>query len=521
MVFGTCGPSGLKGLAARIRKPGLAGQDSRRVDFAALKAELDALESIGIDITAGGNGETAKKATAKQQDAVAGRFKSDKEREAEETEERADACFWDGLYHEKLDDPIKLFYCPVIESRADCGLGARLAYTEASRLFGRCIDLDQTHLTYYAKRCAALCKLRMFPRAFADAQTYASTRPDSPTGHCLKGTVYDGLNQYNQAIACLEKSLVIADIIPYDGSRVWSTGTLVADNLRQAVERRAKVAERARVANQHGVKWRSLGEYGRAVPNLVEAAQLQKDCVGDMHLHYGTCLNNLGACMEAMGAYQDAMLQYKHSQKISESASPGTLRIMACSARHLPHVMKAGKLLNGQWVESEDQFSCDSYVQVEMVEAASGESRTSQAVCTRVNKANYQPTWNQVLGLKAARGDECVVVRLIGRNPQRVALEEAASNTRRLIKGHILTPCHPYLAPSHRYPLALLLTGTLTPSHRHPYSLTAVASDCWVRLIAALPSPHPTVAFIPLIPLIPLIETMRDSMRGGVFWRLK
>jgi len=223
VVFGTCGPSGLTGLAARLKKPGLAHQDSRRVDFAALKAELDALESIGIDIAAGAKAEAANKqgkAATKHADKVSGRFLSNKERKAQETEERGDECFWDGLYHEKLDDPIKLFYCPIIESRADCGLGSRLAYTEASRLFGRCIDLDKTHLPYYAKRCAALCKLRMFQRALADAHTYANTRPDSPTGHCLQGIVYDGLNRYNEAIASLQKSLEVAEIIPYDGSRV-------------------------------------------------------------------------------------------------------------------------------------------------------------------------------------------------------------------------------------------------------------------------------------------------------------
>jgi len=137
------------------------------------------------------------------------------------------------------------------------------------------------------------------------------------------------------------------------------------------------VAGRARVANQHGVKYCSLSEYGRVVPNLVEAAQLQKDCVGDMHLHYATCLNNLGSCIEAMGGYKDAMHHYKMSLKVSESASPGTLRVMECSVRHLPHVMKAGRLLNGQ--------CCDSYVEVKMLEGPN-KSQSGQIVTTRVTK---------------------------------------------------------------------------------------------------------------------------------------
>jgi tetratricopeptide (TPR) repeat protein len=464
VVFGTCGPSGLKGLAARIAQPGLAEQDKRRVDFAALQAELAALESLGVDIEAGAKAASKKK---KEQESASGGFKSDKEREIEETRERADDCFWEGIHHEKLDDPIKLFYCPLIDSRAECGLGSRLAYTEAARLFGRCIDLDKTELTYYAKRCAALCKLRMFPRALLDAQNYVGVRcsnpllcpaiaslacscnalwplvvqtdsggkknrPESPTGHCLMGTAYDGLNKYNEAIASLEKSLDRAEIIPYDGSRVWSTGTLVRDNLKQAVDRRAKVAERARVANQHGVEWRARGEFSRAVPCLIEAAQLQKDCVGDLHLHYATCLNNLGSCVEAMGNYDDAMIKYKTSLKVTEVASPGELRVMVCSARHLPHVMPGGSLQNGEWIEHGQ--SCDTYVEMQIMRGE-GTWDSNKAVQTKVIVDNYQPTWNQVLSLKSPRGDLSVLLRLMGRNPQRVAFEEAAAHKRHLLKG--------------------------------------------------------------------------------------
>ena len=419
VVFGSCGPAGQLGLATRVKKP---GQDAPRVDFAALKAELEALESIGIDID-------VKKAAAADEK---GGFKSEKQREAEETAERADACFWDGMAHEKNDDPVKIFYCAIIDSRAECGLEARLSYTEAARLFGRCIDLDNTHLPYYAKRCASLCKMRMFQRAKPDAESYVNLRPGSPTGHCLKGIVYDGLDEYNVSIACLQKAEELAEIIPYDETRVWSTGTLVADSLRAAIERRSKVADRARVANEHGVKYRSLGEYGKAVQSLKEAAELQMGCVGNLHLHYATCLNNLGSCMEAMGNYDDAMLQYKSSLKICEVASPGTLRIFITSGRHLPHVMKGGALVNGEWVESGE--SCDSYVEVELVNG-NDTSRSPNAARTHVVEGQYQPTFQKGLNIKSPRGDRYVIVRLMGRNPQRVAYIRAAQERRRRIQG--------------------------------------------------------------------------------------
>jgi tetratricopeptide (TPR) repeat protein len=437
VVFGSCGPSGLTGLADRINKPGLAAQDARRVDMTAVRAEIEALESIGIDTAAGSKHETAKKIEAAK-GKPGGGFKTEKQIEAEETEERADACFWDGLMNEKMDDPVKIFYCPFIDSRAECGLNARLAYTEAARLFGRCIDLENTHLTYYAKRCMSLCKLRMFARALPDAENYAKMRPDSPTGHCLKGVVYDGLNMYNQSIATLQHALDCAEIIPYDGSRVWSLGTLVADNLEKAVERRAQVADRARVSNQHGVKWRTLGQYDRAIPCLIEAAQLQKQCVGDAHLHYATCLNNLGACLEAMGNYDDALQQYKNSLLVCEIASPGTLRSAIFSARHLPYIMKGGALQEGEWVEGGE--SSDTYVEVEIVGGANT-SRGDHAVCTKVVADSLQPTWNQVLSLKLPRGDCSVIVRLVCRNPQRHALQEAATEKRQMIGG-----CPSYLS---------------------------------------------------------------------------
>jgi len=50
---------------------------------------------------------------------------------------------------------------------------------------------------------------------------------------------------------------------------------------------------------------------------------------------------------------------------------------------------------------------------------------------------NYQPTWNQVLSLKSPRGDLSVLFRLMGRNPQRVAFEEAAAHKRHLLQGMI------------------------------------------------------------------------------------
>ena len=71
----------------------------------AVRAEIEALESIGIDTAAGSKHETAKKIEAAK-GKPGGGFKTEKQIEAEETEERADACFWDGLMNEKMDDPV-------------------------------------------------------------------------------------------------------------------------------------------------------------------------------------------------------------------------------------------------------------------------------------------------------------------------------------------------------------------------------------------------------------------------------
>ena len=64
-------------------------------------------------------------------------------------------------------------------------------------------------------------------------------------------------------------------------------------------------------------------------------------------------------------------------------------------------------------------------------------SRSDEAVQTKVVVDNYQPTWNQALSLKSPRGDLSVLFRLMGRNPQRVAFEEAAANKRHLLQGII------------------------------------------------------------------------------------
>jgi len=67
---------------------------------------------------------------------------------------------------------------------------------------------------------------------------------------------------------------------------------------------------------------------------------------------------------------------------------------------------------------------------------------------------NYQPTWNQVLSLKAPRGDCSVLIRLIGRIPQRVALEEAASEKRRHVQGHSLPTAAPACTLPYHHTLA-------------------------------------------------------------------
>ena len=165
---------------------------------------------------------------------------------------------------------------------------------------------------------------------------------------------------------------------------------------------------------------------------------------------------NLGSCLEAMGNYEDAMKHYKDSLSVSEMASPGTLRVMVCAARHLPHVMKGGELqmIDGklEWVEQGE--SCDTYVEVELVEEVHlGNMSRSKPARTKVAKKNYQPTWNQMLTIQSERGDRSVVVRLMGRNPQRFALEEAAAQKRKQIQGLCMT----LLRPSKRASVAQCL----------------------------------------------------------------
>ena len=96
--------------------------------------------------------------------------------------------------------------------------------------------------------------------------------------------------------------------------------------------------------------------------------------------------------------------------------------------------MPGGSLQSGDWIE--DGQSCDTYVEMQMVDGEDT-SRSDEAVHTKVVVDNYQPTWNQVLGLKSPRGDLSVLFRLMGRNPQRVAFEEAAAHKRHLLQGMI------------------------------------------------------------------------------------
>ena len=124
-----------------------------------------------------------------------------------------------------------------------------------------------------------------------------------------------------------------------------------------------------------------------------------------------------------------------------------------------------GKL---EWVEQGE--SCDTYVEVELVEELHlGSMSRSKPARTKVAKKNYQPTWNQMLTIQSERGDRSVVVRLMGRNPQRFALEEAAAHKRKQIQGRCMTLLRPSKRASVAHDLLLHTIVCIGPAEIDRY----------------------------------------------------
>lgn len=414
-----------------------------RVNFAALKREVEELERLGAFDTY---------ANTRQGSPTEGNRRT-KQDEAEESEKLGDEMFWQAMYAEKVDRPERLLHCPVFDGDCRPGLESRLKYTEALRYFGQCTKLDHTKMEYFMKRGATLCKLMQFEKAMSDADTYVGLRPNSPTGHCLKGVVNHGLRQYGAAIHSFRKGLELGDIVVYDKSRVWSTGTLLRSAMELTIDLRASVAERAKVANQHGVHWRELGQFSRALPCLLEAVDLNAQSVGVNHPFYGTSLNNVGACLEAMGNYQDAMKQYTAALRVTERVSKGTLRVYLVSGRHLPHGMEDGTWDGEEWLPT--GFSCDAYVRMELEQTARegderliqnksktagagdvGGERGAEVVSrtSRVAHQSYQPVWNHLITLRADSGEAMVTFVLMSQSRQRRLLEDKAEELRQGVR---------------------------------------------------------------------------------------
>ncbi|KAJ1494843.1 hypothetical protein T484DRAFT_1764368 [Baffinella frigidus] len=153
------------------------------------------------------------------------------------------------------------------------------------------------------------------------------------------------------------------DVVMFDKTRVWSTGTDMRAALAAANASRDKIAKAARVANQHAVHWRSVGEYKRALPCIHDSIRLNASALGKEHMFYATCLNNLAATLEAMGLYDQAMKKYKESLAVTEKAAPGTFRVYLISGRHLPHAIEEGDFNEeGKW-ESKGKY-CDPFMTV-------------------------------------------------------------------------------------------------------------------------------------------------------------
>eukprot|EP00282_Hemiselmis_andersenii_P000316 CAMPEP_0114178902 /NCGR_PEP_ID=MMETSP0043_2-20121206/38790_1 /TAXON_ID=464988 /ORGANISM="Hemiselmis andersenii, Strain CCMP644" /LENGTH=986 /DNA_ID=CAMNT_0001277343 /DNA_START=178 /DNA_END=3136 /DNA_ORIENTATION=+ len=340
-----------------------------RLDMDALKKEVEALEQIEAVYAP---------------DSAYG----DHEKESKEAEEEADAYFWEAIIAERSHRVERLLYCPLIDADADLDFTATTRFKDALRVLNRCIKLDQTRISAYAKRGAVLCKLKWFDRALEDARNYVNIRPESPTGHCLVGVAQHGMLQYNKAIESLKNGMVCGDVAYYDKSRVWSTGTHLGYALSLSIKKRDALIHQGKNANAQGMQWCAIGKYGEALHNLVSAVDATADALGKQHLSYATTVNNVGACLESMGRYDDAMKKYQEALKITEKAAPAVCKVFAIAARHLPLV---------SFSEGEEKSSHPYLIVEHKLLSQSGlDSPTPKItkVLTNVKHNSLQPVWN-------------------------------------------------------------------------------------------------------------------------------
>ncbi len=381
-----------------------------RIDFDKLKQEVEVLE--GLNVFHKVRDDSIQKTG--QQEAIT-RMRA------------ADENFWAGIQAEIEENPDKLLYCPIFDSSCETGFLSRNYYSETVRHLNDAIDLDLTNPSFYLKRSAALAKLKLFERAMPDAEAYVEMRPDSPSGHCLKGVCCHGLGDLNSAVTAFRTGLQFSAIAYWDSSRVWSTGADLLRALDATADNLQETIESARTANRQGLVWLELREHGQAILRLHEATSLAARAVGKGHLSYAACVNNLAACLESMGNYRDAMARYQEALRITEVAVAGELHVFLISARHLPQTCPTGAWVQGRWVPSPDERTCNPYVRVELLErgaaTAARESRTVAGAC--------QPKWEQVLRFGPPSADCELVLTLLSRKPAALALPAARDDASR------------------------------------------------------------------------------------------
>ena len=290
-----------------------------------------------------------------------------------------------------------------------------------------CIEVDNTITRYYAKRCAAYCKLMRFEIAESDAAKFSSILPDTPTAHMLKAVVMDGKKQFSAAIHHFKEALKLADLIVYDDRRVWSTGSLIRDSLQMTIQSQQDQIERAKTANLHGIQWREKGEYSKAIPCLQEAIHLNAVSLGKEHPFYATTLSNAGSCYEAMGNYDESLKIYNTALTLTGNSCQGVLEVLVMSGRHLPSMR-----------EGED-CRCNPYVEIEEVlcqgiEEVQGQGKRKK-FRTHVRRCDLQPKWNQVIRIPEIHGDCKVVIRLKSEHHMRKIYLEKLETERKALEG--------------------------------------------------------------------------------------
>eukprot|EP00960_Hanusia_phi_P074022 768137-Hanusia_phi.AAC.8 len=396
--------SGAFGLAGSL----MTGTSEARVDMSILMREVELLDTLKVSSHEMVN-------DAAERHTVLG---AERQHEAEKWEEEGDNLFWEGIQEEIKEDPIKLFYCPILDSRArNLNQSARLKYNEAGRLFGMCIEVDNTITRYYAKRCAAYCKLDRFEIAESDANKFSSIVPDTATAHMLKAVVMDGRKQFSAAIHHFKEALNSADLIAYDDRRVWSTGTLIWDSLQKTIRSQQDQIERAKTANLHGIQWREKGEYAKAIPCLQEAIHLNAVSLGKEHPFYATTLSNAGSCYEAMGNYDEALKIYNTALALTGSSCQGVVEVLVVCGRHLPGLRE------------DDECRCNPFVEIAIAEEG-GERK----FCTHVRRCDLQPKWNQVIRIPEISGDSQMVIRLKSEHHMRKIHRENLETERKALQ---------------------------------------------------------------------------------------